>query len=129
VTAPGRTSARGRPTGPRPAARGWWRAGLALAVVIQLVVLYNPTQPPMGGLTSTLGVDKLVHAAIFAVVMLAGRRARLSRVPLLLLTVVQAPVSEVVQATLLPGRTGDPWDVVADLSGCLLGWWLTRERR
>ena len=129
MTAPGRTSARGGPTAPRPAARGWWRAGLALAVVVQLVVLYSPTQRPMGGLSSTLGVDKLVHASMFALVMVAGRRARLPRVPLLLLTVVHAPVSEAVQSALLPGRTGDPWDVVADLTGCLLGWWLTRERR
>jgi VanZ family protein len=106
-----------------------WRAVLALAVLVQLVVLYNPTQPSVGGLASVPGLDKLVHATVFALVMVAGRRARLPRLPLLVLTVVQAPVSEAVQAGLLPHRSGDPFDVVADLVGCLLGWWLTRERR
>ena len=48
MTAAGRTSARGRPAGRRTTARGWWRAGLALAVVVQLVVLYNPTGPSVG---------------------------------------------------------------------------------
>jgi hypothetical protein len=129
VTAAGRMSARGAPPGPRPAAGGRWRAGLALAVGVQLVVLYDPSAPTVGGLASVDGLDKVVHAAVFAAVMVAGRRARLVRLPLLLLTVVQAPLSELVQATLLPGRSGDPLDVLADLSGCLLGWWLTRERR
>jgi VanZ family protein len=128
VTA-GRTSARDRTSGPHRASVGWWRAGLALAVLVLLVVLYDPTQPSMGGLSSAPGLDKLVHASVFALVMVVGRRARLPRVPLLLLTVVQAPVSELVQATLLPQRSGDPLDVLADLVGCLLGWWLTRERR
>ena len=125
----GRTSAGGRTPSPRPSATGWWRAGLAVAVVVQLVVLYDPTQPSVGGLASVPGLDKLVHATVFALVMAAGRRARLPRLPLLVLTVIQAPVSEVVQAVLLPQRSGDPFDVLADLTGCLLGWWLTRERR
>lgn len=125
----GRTPVRGRPDVPGPLATGWGRAWLALAVVLQLVVLYDPTQPPVGGLSDVAGLDKLVHAGVFALVMAAGRLARLPRPWLLLLTVVQAPLSELVQATLLPHRHGDPWDVVADLIGCLLGWWLTRERR
>jgi VanZ family protein len=129
VTSGGRTSARRPVPRPRPTARGWWRAGLALVVLVQLVVLYDPTAPSVGGLESVPGLDKLVHAGVFALVVLVGRRAGLGRLPLLLLTVVHAPVSEGVQALLLPSRTGDPWDVVADLAGCLLGWWLTRERR
>lgn len=125
----GRTSAGDRTPRPRPRARPLRRTVLAVAVLVQLVVLYDPTQPSVGGLASVPGLDKLVHAAVFALVMAAGRRARLPRLPLLVLTVVQAPVSEIVQAVLLPQRSGDPFDVVADLSGCLLGWWLTRERR
>jgi hypothetical protein len=124
-----RTSAGTPVRRPGPGARGRWRVGLVLAVLVQLVVLYDPTAPSVGGLASVAGLDKLVHAGVFALVMVAGRRAGLPRLPLLLLTVVQAPVSEVAQALVLPARTGDPWDVVADLAGCLLGWWLTRERR
>jgi hypothetical protein len=129
VSLAGRTSAGDRAPRPRPGVRPPWRAVLALAVLVQLVVLYDPTQPSVGGLASVPGLDKLAHAAVFALVMAAGRLARLPRLPLLALTVVQAPVSEVVQALLLPQRSGDPFDVMADLAGCLLGWWLARERR
>lgn len=129
MTAGGRTSTRTPVPRPRATAAGWWRAGLALAVLVQLVVLYDPTAPSVGGLESVGGLDKLVHAGVFALVVVAGRRAGLPRLPLLLLSVVHAPVSEAIQVVLLPARTGDPWDVVADLVGCLLGWWLTRERR
>jgi VanZ family protein len=129
VTASGRTSVPDGPPGPRTAARGWWRAGLALAVAVQLAVLYDPSAPTVGGLASVDGLDKVVHAVVFTAVMVAGRRARLPRYPLLALTVVQAPLSEIVQATALPGRSGDPLDVLADLTGCVLGWWLTREPR
>ena len=123
----GRTSVGERPQASGPAL-AWWRALLVLAVLLQLVVLYDPTQPSVGGLSGVPGLDKVVHAGVFALVMVAGRAARLPRPWLLLLTVVQAPLSEIVQATLLVHRDGDPWDVVADLVGCLLGWWLTRER-
>ncbi len=129
MTAGGRTSTRQRPPAPGPSALGWRRAALGLVVLLQLVVLYLPSQPSVGGLAGVTGLDKVVHLGVFALVMVAGRLARLPRAWLLLLTVVQAPVSEIVQATLLPGRQGDPWDVLADLAGCLLGWWLTRERR
>ncbi len=46
-----------------------------------------------------------------------------------------AVVSEVVQGVLLSTRSGDPYDVVADALGALLGWllagrlrWAGRER-
>jgi len=34
-------------------------------------------------------------------------------------------VSELVQALLLPDRSGDPYDVLADLAGAFAGWLLT----
>jgi VanZ family protein len=100
-----------------------------VAVAVQHAVLDEPSAPSVGGLASLDGLVKVVHAVVFTAVMVAGRRARLPRYPLLALTVVQAPLSEIVQATALPGRSGDPLDVLADLTGCLLGWWLTREPR
>jgi VanZ family protein len=35
-----------------------------------------------------------------------------------------AAVSELVQAALLSTRSGDVWDLVADLVGVAAGWWL-----
>ena len=127
MTADGRTSVSGRPASSGGLVQGWRRWALVLAVLLQLAVLYDPRAPSVGGLADVAGLDKVVHAGLFALVMVAGRAAHLPRVPLLLLTVVQAPLSEIVQWTLLPHRSGDPWDVVADLAGCLLGWWLTRR--
>ena len=37
------------------------------------------------------------------------------------LLALHAPVSELVQHFLLPNRSGDPWDAVADLGGVVLG--------
>ena len=93
------------------------RVLLALAVVVQLVVLYWPRAA--GG--DLPYVDKLVHAAVFGAVAWAGCRAGVPHRVLVPLLVAQALVSEVVQARLLAARSGDPADVVADLVGTCLG--------
>ena len=64
---------------------------------------------------------RLVHAAVFGAVAWAGCRAGVPHRVLVPLLVAQAVVSEVVQARLLAGRSGDPADVVADLVGTGLG--------
>ena len=107
--------------GPSVPARG---AGLllalALVVLLQLAVLYAPGDAvPSAGL-QVPGLDKLVHAAVFALPAALIRTARLGRLPLVLLA-LHAPVSELLQLTLVPHRTGDPWDVAADLVGLLAG--------
>jgi len=97
-----------------------------LAVLAQLVVLYAP-----GTATGSIvvpKVDKVVHLAVFAAVVLAGRRAGLPLGPLVAVSVAQAVVSEVVQTALVPDRSGDPGDVVADLTGIVLGVLLSRTR-
>ncbi len=102
----------------------------AAVVVGQLVVLYAPRSPSTGGVP---GLDKLVHLSVFALVMAAGLRSAAPRWLVLLLTVVHAPVSEVIQTTALAHRDGDVRDAVADLIGCALGWalvegWARRRR-
>ncbi len=102
-----------------------WQGRLLVAVVaVQLVVLYAPRAPSTGGVP---GLDKLVHVLLFALVTAVGLRAPVPRWLVLVLTVVHAPVSELVQARLLPGRSGDPLDLLADLTGCALGWWVLRR--
>ena len=91
-------------------------AGVAL--LLQLVVLYAPSG---GGAAPFPYFDKLVHASVFALPVLLGLLARLPLIPVAAVLALHAPVSEVVQATLLPQRSGDPWDAVADLAGVALG--------
>lgn len=95
----------------------WWVAALSL------VVLFSPSTPSDGGLT---GLDKVVHASLFAALALTarGRRGRG-----LWLVLLYAPVSEVLQAVLPIHRDGNLPDAVADIVGALLGWWWGGRRR
>lgn len=111
----------------RPRARSTlarW-APFAAAVAVHLLVLYapDPASTPSGMLP---GADKVVHVAVFAAVAATGLRAGLRAgwvVPALL---GHAVVSELVQHLVLAERTADPWDVVADVAGVLLGWLVAR---
>lgn len=88
------------------------------SVAVQLAALYWPRVTLEGPTTWT---DKLVHPAVFAVplvlVSLWWGRWR----PVLLVLLVHAPVSELVQHYALPHRDGDVWDAVADVAGLLVG--------
>lgn len=98
--------------------------GLCGAVLVHLLVLYSPEGTGSGWAPE--GSDKVVHALIFGAPIVLGALVGL---PLRLLVAVfaaHAVISEVVQHVWLPHRSGDPWDVVADLVGVLLGWLLAR---
>ena len=97
----------------RPAAT----AAFAVAVLVSLVVLFVPRAPGTGGVPH---LDKVVHAAVFALLVATGAW-RFGRVPVVLAAAVgYAVLSEVVQHTALPQRSGDAADVVADVAGALL---------
>jgi hypothetical protein len=87
------------------------------AIVIQLIVLYVPRGPGVG----VPYADKAVHVAVFAMVVWTGRRVGLPGVLLALIFVAHAVVSELVQVTLLPERSGEVSDVIADLVGVAVG--------
>ena len=61
--------------------------------------------------------DKVIHVLIFAVPALLGLLAGLPRRPWLGALAVYAPVTEIVQATLIPSRDGSVGDLAADLLG------------
>ena len=109
MTAAGRTGA-GRPA---------LLALGAVAVLVQVVVLYLPVAP---GEPPFQGADKVVHLLVFAVpvllLLLAGAPVR----PVVAVFAAHAGVSEVVQGALLPDRSGDWTDAVADLVGVAVGW-------
>lgn len=92
--------------------------------MVQLAVLYVPRAPQLdvGGLP----VDKLVHALVFAVPVIALVAAGLPRSWVVGVMAAHAVLSEVLQGMLLADRSGDPWDVVADLVGVAIGAWVVR---
>ncbi len=98
--------------------RDWRRAALA-CLVVQLVVLYWPRPPDVGG--GLPGLDLVVHLAVFAVVAGCARRGGLPVLPVAVALVAHAAVSEVLQESLVPGRTGDWRDALADVLGLGLG--------
>ena len=101
---------------------------LGIVVAVQVVVLYSPSSH--GGLLFPQA-DKVVHVLVFLVPVAVALLAGLRPAAVVALFVAQAVVSEVVQGTLLPGRSGDVVDVVADLAGIALGigvWHLVDER-
>jgi len=105
-----------------------WRVAFGVALAAQLIAVYSPQGLGGPGIT---GLDKVVHLSIFFAPALAllmmGIRARWA----LGILALHAPVSELIQHFFLPQRSGDVFDVVADLSGVALGWlaFLVWERR
>nr|WP_205123004.1 VanZ family protein [Tenggerimyces flavus] len=65
--------------------------------------------------------DKLVHLGVFGLVAFLGRWVGIRSLWLGVVLVAHAILSEVIQATLLPARSGDPLDALADIVGVGLG--------
>jgi VanZ family protein len=102
----------------------WWLTALAwMALAGQLWVLYTPTAPDSVAVSLPFA-DKMVHGGIFALAVWAWtRRWRRWAWVIAALFATHGVISEVIQSRLLPNRTGDAWDVVADLAGVALGLW------
>ena len=109
----------------RERTRRRWRVGFGLAVVVHLVVLYWPFSPSTGGLP----IDKVVHAVIFGMVLWAAAEAGLRVGPVALVLAAHAVLSELIQHYLLTGRSGDPADSVADVTGVVIVTLILRRRR
>ena len=89
-----------------------------LLLLAQLAALYWPRVDLQGPVTWS---DKVVHVLLFLLPTVAGLLAGVRPAYVVGLLALHAPVSELVQHYLLPNRSGDPWDAVADLSGVVLG--------
>ena len=98
----------------RPLSRG----AFAVAVLVSLAVLFAPAD---GVPFAPPGVDKVVHAVLFATLALTGRWAGLRRRPLSVLLVLYAGLSEVVQAVTPLQRSASVGDLLADVVGVLTG--------
>jgi hypothetical protein len=102
------------------------RGAFAVVVLLSLAVLFAPASDVP---YAPVGVDKLVHASLFAALALTGRWAGVSRVVLAPVLVLYGAGSEVIQGFI--GRDAAVGDWLADVVGVLLGllvWqWLARR--
>lgn len=109
-------------TDPTTRLRTWGRRFVAvlagIAVAVQLVALYWPVVAIEGPVSWT---DKAGHVVLFAVPTYAVGLALGRITPVALVFAAHALVSELIQHLALPHRSGDPWDVAADLTGVGLG--------
>ena len=116
MTAPASPRARPASSEPRPTRS---RVVLVLVVVAHLLALYWPRIDVQGPVSWT---DKVVHVLLFAAPVLAAVAARVPRMAWVVVAVaVHAPLSEWLQHAVLPHRSGDVGDAVADLGGVVLG--------
>jgi hypothetical protein len=105
------------------------RGAFAVVVLVSLAVLFAPADDVPFALP---GVDKLVHAGLFAALALTGRWAGIGRPVLAALLVGYAAVSEVLQGMTPLNRTASVADWVADVAGLVLGlllWEVVSRRR
>ena len=94
------------------------RGAFAVVVLVSLAVLLAPASdvpsaPP--------GVDKLVHATLFAALALTGRWAGIRAVALSLLLVGYAVTSELIQGLTPLERSASVADGLADVVGICIG--------
>lgn len=103
-------------------------AGFVVAMAVQLIAVYTP------GSADTVPfpvphADKVVHFLIFALPTMFACLLPRWRGLLLVIILVNAPLSEIVQGALLPNRDADLLDLVADLTGVVVGFLLVRGAR
>ena len=105
------------------------RGAFVVTVLVSLAVLFAPPGdvPP-----SPYGVDKVVHAALFAALAFTARWAGVGGAVTAGLAVLYAAVSEAVQGTDLVRRDASLGDLLADVVGVLVGlllWRLVQQVR
>jgi len=108
------------------------RRSIRLSITVLLLgywlALFVATHIPRHDVIPIAGIDKLIHALAYAglafllaaVASLFGRFSWRGYLMLFLLIAGYGVVDEAVQ-TLMPGRTADVLDWLADMAGCLVG--------
>lgn len=102
----------------RATVRPVWRWAFVAVALAHLAALYWPRvdlQAPVSG------SDKVMHLILFAAPTVAGLFAGVRPAYVIAVLAAHAPVSELLQHFVLPNRSGDLADAVADLVGVGVG--------
>lgn len=111
---------------------------LAWTVLITVLLTLPGSALPKEGWLDFLHPDKWIHLVIFAVlVWLTDRVIKKQEWPgghppnmglIQAVCFLYGAGMEVVQHYLIPNRSFDVWDIVADGAGCLVGYWMTKRK-
>lgn len=94
-----------------------WAPPVAL---MALIFIASSVPGPGLAVGPLIGPDKLVHAAVYALLAASLYRATGRPVWAIVLATAYGCTDELHQA-MVPGRTSDPFDVMADAIGAVLG--------
>ena len=94
-----------------------------------LYILLRPTSDLPQNFPSFEGMDKVVHFLIFAFLAYLYKKAFLKHSILkeFLLLAGYALLTEIMQEKMHMGRSGDPLDLLADVMGISLGYWVMSQ--
>lgn len=107
-----------------PAAAGHRRQlAFGLACAVHLYGLYWP-RPATGPGATLPYADKVAHVVLFGLVAYLAVRVGVPARWVIGVLIAEAVASEFIQHYLLPRRSGDPLDSLADVAGVALGVWL-----
>ncbi|MBS0369065.1 MAG: VanZ family protein [Proteobacteria bacterium] len=98
--------------------------------ILSLIVIFTMAMIPLPEALNAFSFqDKLEHCSAFLVLMLLGWSGWPSRLwSIAAGLLLYGVLIELAQHFFTLNRVGDPWDVVADASGLLIGAWLIRMR-
>lgn len=102
------------------------RAPFALTIAASAVILFTPAS---GVPTAPPGTDKILHLVLFAALAITGHVAQVRFAALLIGLSCYAVTSELLQAVLPLGRTGDLVDAAVDVAGIGAGMLITAGLR
>ncbi|MEA5109060.1 hypothetical protein SDC9_43294 [bioreactor metagenome] len=101
-------------------------------VILVLTLLPGNYIPRVGSFWNLFSPDKLIHIFLFSVLVVLlfsgfykqypGRGKRYITVKVLAFSIILAIISELLQALLPLGRSGNIYDIIADFAGIILGW-------
>lgn len=114
-----------------------WIVPVLFTIVVQVLLCLPGTAFPKEDWTSLIHLDKFVHVFLFGMlcflwcrhIKLQTRAINQSRwtVVILIAAIANGVLMEFIQKNYIPFRSFDAWDIVADIIGVFLGFWMSKK--
>ena len=117
---------------------GWKWLAIGWFIVITILFLLPGSAIPEENWLDRMHADKIVHVGFFATLLFLWRFSFSQKstkvvVALLSVALIYGIAIELIQGAMGKHRSSDPWDVVADMCGAVLGlyvwWWVYKKNK